>query len=116
MSHNYKLHLPNGDIHEIDYELEVNQSNSFDIFLQKLEIQDPKLRLFVSKGQLMESDSSEITPDSFPFLDNATDMYLILPDVESMFKLAKYKVFQQVQNIAFCLFQTCWHTLYSFKL
>ena len=91
MSHNYKLHLPNGDIHEIDYELEVNQSNSFHIFLRKLKIQDPKLRLFVSKGQLMESDSSEITPDSFPFLDNATDMYLILPDVESMFKLAKYK-------------------------
>ena len=89
LSNNYKLHLPNGELHHIKYELEANQCNSLEIFLQELENEDPKLRLLVSQGQLLENDGSEITPEFFPLMDNDTDLYLVLPDLEGMFKLVK---------------------------
>ena len=84
----YKLHLlPNGEICTIDYELKDDQSNSLEIFLQKLEIKEPKLSRTVRKGQLLDSDHSEITPEFFPTMSNDADLYLVLHDLESMFKL-----------------------------
>ena len=89
-SYNYNLHLPNGRIHNIEYQLDDDQkSNSLEFFLQKLEIQDPNLRLEVRKGQLYDRDHSEITAYSFLFMDDDVDLYLELPDYKSMFKLLK---------------------------
>ena len=95
MIYKYKLHLlPNGDTHEIEYELakEDEWKNSLPLFVDELKNQHPDLSCKVKKGKLLDSDGAEIgprDPQSFQSMAPDADLYLRVPDSKGMFKLIK---------------------------